>query len=200
VSEQLRQLAIGVAIVGAAWLGVLAGIGWLIEGGAASLIGTTGAWLLLALVVGVPALVLGARVRTRARCIGGARMVLHTRGNDDVEVAAWHEAGHVRLARRVGGSVSGAAVYPDGSGVTWLSLPRGATPAQQIAVDVAGEVASGTAAGCGSDHRYRDRVLAKLPSRDRANTSAEGYALARRECTRGALAPVARKLIDKGRY
>jgi Peptidase M50B-like len=199
VSTQLRQLAVGIVIVLAAWLAALAGLSWLIEGGAASLIGSAGAQLVLALVIGVPALVLGARVRTRARCIGGPRMILHTRGNDSWEVAAWHEAGHIRMAKRVGGTVSGAEIYPNGAGVTYLRLPRTATPVQQVAVDVSGEVGSGTAAGCDSDHRYMRQVLAKLPAADRPTTKAEGYRLARRECTRSALASTARTLIDKGR-
>jgi hypothetical protein len=184
-------------------LGGILGLSWLLDGGALTLsvaaFGPTGGAAVLVLVLGAVALHFGVRVHSRARLIGGERLIVHTRGNSSVEVAAWHEAGHKRMAKRVGGRVAYAAVFPDGSGVTQLSLPRGATPAQRIAVDVAGEVGSGTSDGCGPDHAWRDAVLAELPHGDRAATSAEGYQLARRECTPGALRRDAQRLIERGR-
>jgi hypothetical protein len=189
------DVALGVLLVGAAWLAVLGGIAWLLDGGAVALLGPT----VLAGLGGLAVLVLGLRVRERARYVGGPRMVLHTHGNDDREVAAWHEAGHVHTARHVRGKVTGAAIHPDGSGVTYLRLPRGATPIERVAVDVSGEVASGTADGCGSDHRYMRQVLASVPSSARGEVKAGGYALARRVCTRSALRSTATRLLERGR-
>jgi hypothetical protein len=188
------QVAVGVLVIGGLMLGAIHGALYLLGGGAVELLGPVPAAVVAA--VGVAFAVRSLQVR--ARYVGGTRMVLHTHGNDDAEVAAYHESAHALMARAAGGTVSHIEIHPDGSGVTRLSLPRGATVEQRVAVDVAGEVGSGTSAGCESDYRYMRQALATVPGRERAAAKAAGYALARDTCTPAALRPVAQRLLKKG--
>lgn len=139
----------------------------------------TAGWGLLGIAV-VGLIVAWYRPRSRMR----GRMVAVRTGNSDCRVAARHEAGHYAVAQAVGGRVRGAAIYPDGSGVTMLKLPRRISPSKDVAVDVAGHVASGTSSGCdgfdGSDFDQMRKVLAKLPKGERDAVQAEGYRIAGR--------------------
>ena len=143
-------------------------------------------------LVGIAVVVLAvAWSRPSSRMCG--RTVAVRTGNSSCKVAAWHEAGHFATAKAVGGRVRGAAVFPDGSGVTVLKLPRRVTAAQDVAVDVAGHVASDTASGCdgfeGSDFDQMRDVLAGLPKDQRDAVKAQGYRIAERVC-HGLFSPV----------
>jgi hypothetical protein len=87
--------------------------------------------------------------------------------------------------------------------VTWLDIPAHLTPAQRIAIDVSGEVAAGTKAGCGSDQEYMRQALAQLPKHERAAAKRAGYALARGTVGGwifdGGVSSTADKLMKKGR-
>lgn len=124
---------------------------------------------------------------------GAYRMAVHTHGGHGTWTAAKHEAGHYHQARAVGGSSSSAQIFPDGSGVTWVDVPRSAGPAAAIAVCVAGAVAAGTRQGCdygkGSDFHEVRRILKELPRSDRRAVEREGWARARRDCN-GLFSPV----------
>jgi hypothetical protein len=194
-TRELAVLAAGVAVIGGVMLTAINGALWFLTGGAVTLLGPT---VVGVLVVGAAGWALLA-ARSRARYIGGPRMIVHTRGNSDREVAAWHEAGHVAMTRAVGGKVKAVAIHNDGSGYTSLRLPRGIEPAARVAVDVSGEVGSGTSAGCSSDHSYMRSLLRTLPAGERAGVKAAGYALARATCTRAALGSTAQRLIERGR-
>lgn len=141
----------------------------------------TAGWGLLGIAVGV---LVFAWTRPSSRMCG--RTVAVRTGNSNCRVAARHEAGHYAVAQAVGGRVRGAAIYPDGSGVTVLRLPRRISPAKDVAVDVAGHVASGTSSGCdgfdGSDFDQMRDVLATLPKSQRDAVQAEGYRIAERVC------------------
>jgi hypothetical protein len=133
----------------------------------------------VALVVAMVAVFLLAR-KGSLPAAGYRRITIHTHGGHGLRVAARHEAGHVLMAKAVGARVHSAEIHPDGSGRTRLDIPVGIEPKKRIAIDVAGEVASGTSAGCGSDHGYRDALLATLPASARGGEKRGGYALARR--------------------
>lgn len=156
----------------------------------------------------IPALVLAAAVVCLGRrfvFVGRThRMAIHTHGGHGTWTAAKHEAGHYHTAFAVGGHASSAQIFPDGSGVTWVDVPCKAGPAAAVAVAVAGQVASGTKAGCdygpGSDFHYKRQILRSLPAADRSRVEREGYALATRAC-KGLFSPVpslARRIYRNG--
>lgn len=117
--------------------------------------------------------------------------------------AATHEGGHCALVKAAGGTVLDARIYPDGSGYTRFRMPSKATVVDQLAVDVAGEVAAGTSRGCESDHAYRDALLATLPSSERAAAKKAGYDRASNVVkgffTDGGVSHTARRLMERGR-
>lgn len=151
----------------------------------------------------VAGLAVVARARTFAATVGGRKMAVRTGPGHGTRVAARHEGGHVAVTRAVGGRVTGARIYPDGSGVTWLRLPRGASVVDQVAVDVAGEVAANTSFGCGSDQAYMRAALAQLPPGERAAAKRAGYARARGVVdgwfSDGGVSRTAAKLLRDGR-
>ncbi|MDN5855460.1 MAG: hypothetical protein L0K86_21975 [Actinomycetia bacterium] len=121
------------------------------------------------------------------------RMAVHTHGGHGTRLAARHEAGHYHVGHKVGGRVSGAKIYPDGSGITWVDVPCSAGPAAAVAVAVAGQVAAGTKKGCdgfkGSDFDFKRQILRSLPADQRATVERAGYQIARRHCN-GLFSPV----------
>lgn len=159
--------------------------------------------LLVAAVVLVGVVVLGGGVYiSRAKTY---RMAVHTHGGHGTRLAARHEAGHYHVGRQVGGHVSGAEIFPDGSGVTYVDIPYKAGAAAAVAVAVAGQVAAGTSKGCdgfkGSDFDFKRTILRSLPADQRAAVEREGYALARRHCN-GLFSPVpgiANRIYKDGR-
>ena len=118
-------------------------------------------------------------------------------------MAARHEGGHVAVGRAVGGEVLGAQIFPDGSGVTYVRLPRSATAVQEIAVCVAGEVAAGTSTGCQGDQADVATVLATLPPGQRAGARRAGYAQAAAVLggffSDGGASAAAARLLERGR-
>jgi hypothetical protein len=155
----------------------------------------------------IPAVVVGIAVALvvadrQTRYIGGRRIEARTGPGHGTRFAARHEGGHIAVTRAVGGRVHSAQLFPDGSGVTYLTLPRGATVAEQVAVDVAGSVATGSSWGCSSDFDYMRQALATLPPAERSAAKSEGYAIARRTCngflSDGGVGASARKLYEDG--
>jgi hypothetical protein len=112
--------------------------------------------------------------------IGGKRVSVKTGPGHGTWTAARHEAGHYLVAQRLGARVTGAEIFPDGSGVTHLRMPRNATVEEHVAVDVAGHVGAGTTAGCDSDFSYMRQELKGVPYSQRAAKKRAGYALARK--------------------
>lgn len=103
-------------------------------------------------------------------------VMFRTEGQFSRQLVADHEGGHAALIKAGGGTVTEAVIYPDGSGGhTKGRLPKEATIIDHLAVDVAGEVATGTSRGCGSDHAYRDALLAQLPANERGRAKQGGY-------------------------
>lgn len=154
--------------------------------------GLVTAGIALLVIAGAALVVAWARPRSR---MCGRVVAVHTHASGDGEqwITARHEAGHYHVTRAVGGKARGAVVFPDGSGVTLVKLPRKVTKAQDIAVDVAGHVAAGTSRGCdgfaGSDFDQMRQVLATVPPGERAALKAKGYAIARRH-VHGLFSPV----------
>lgn len=134
--------------------------------------------------------------------VGGRMIAVHTHGGHGTKLAARHEAGHYHVALKVGAKVHGAEIYPDGSGVTWVQMPRGASVVDEIAVDVAGHVAAGTTAGCdgfhGSDFDQVRRQQRRLPSRERAAAKQAGYAKSRQLVRRSPIKRTERRLLKHG--
>jgi hypothetical protein len=142
---------------------------------------------------------------------GMRRVAVRTHGGHGTRTAARHEAGHRRMAKANGWRVESTEIFPDGSGVTWMYIPKDAPVEQLVAVDVAGGIAAGTWAGCSSDLAHLREDLGRLPGgfifdgpvRDAAKRS--GYALARKHVGSGWLsanAAVRRdadELLRKGR-
>jgi hypothetical protein len=129
-------------------------------------------------------------------------MAVRTHPGHEVKIAARHEGGHAALVKAVGGRVHSVAIYPDGSGITWYSLPRNASVVDQVAVTVAGEVAAGTKSGCSSDQAHMRAELAQLPSSERGAAQRAGYAKARSVTggffSDGGVSSTASELLKKG--
>ena len=75
---------------------------------------------------------------------GMRRVAVRTHGGHGTRTAARHEAGHRRMAKANGWRVESTEIFPDGSGVTWMYIPKDAPVEQLVAVDVAGGIAAGT--------------------------------------------------------
>ena len=142
---------------------------------------------------------------------GMRRVAVRTHGGHGTKTAARHEAGHRRMAKANGWKVESTEIFPDGSGVTWIHIPKDAPVEQLVAIDVAGGVAAGTWAGCSSDMAHLRKDLGRLPGgwifdgpvRDKAKRA--GYALARKAVGGGwlfdnaAVRKDADELLKKGR-
>lgn len=155
-----------------------------------------------------------ARPAGAGRAVAGRgmrRVAVRTHGGHGTKTAARHEAGHRRMAKANGWRVESTHIYPDGSGVTWMYIPKDAPVEQLVAVDVAGGIAAGTWSGCSSDLAHLRNDLGRLPGgfifdgpeRDAAKRS--GYALARKHVGSGwlsdnaAVRKDADELLKKGR-
>jgi hypothetical protein len=151
-----------------------------------------------------------ARPRAAAAGRGMRRVAVRTPGGHGTKTAARHEAGHRRMAKANGWKVESTEIFPDGSGVTWIHIPKDAPVEQLVAVDVAGGIAAGTCAGCSSDMADLRKDLARLPGgwvfdgpvRDKAKRA--GYALARKHVggwlfDNAAVSKDAAELLRKGR-
>lgn len=148
-------------------------------------------------------LLFGAAVMWAANSGPGRVRTVHISSGHGPRVAAIHEGGHAAVAKAVGGRVEHAWIRPDGSGMCRVRLPETATAADWIAVNVAGEVASGTRAGCHGDQAAMREELAALPPGERAAAKAAGYATARRVLRGwgdGGAAKVADALMRDGVY
>jgi hypothetical protein len=151
------------------------------------------------------------RGRRRVAGRGARRVAVRTPGGHGTKLAAWHEAGHRRMAKANGWRVESTHIFPDGSGVTWIHIPDDAPVEQLVAVDVAGGIAASTWSGCSSDMAHLRKDLARLPGgwlfdgpvRDKAKRA--GYALARKTVGSGwlfdnaAVKRDAAELLEKGR-
>jgi hypothetical protein len=123
----------------------------------------------------------GSKSASPARAMSGTRRIeIHTHGGHGTRTAARHEAGHRRMAKALGWKVHSAEIFPDGSGVTRLDVPKNAPVEHHVAIDVSGGIAAGTWAGCSSDLKYVREDLRRVPARDRARVRRAGYALARK--------------------
>lgn len=154
----------------------------------------------VAVLIGV--VLVGVLLRPILRTAGGRAMVVRTHGGHGTKLAATHEGGHVALVKAAGGRVLDARIYPDGSGITRFKLPADVPIADVIAIDVAGEVASGTRAGCDSDQGYMRAALATLPPGERNAARKAGYARASGVVngffTDGGVSTTAEKLLRDG--
>lgn len=152
----------------------------------------------------VTAACVAVKVHGFARTIGGRKMVVRTHAGHGTTLAARHEGGHIALAKAAGGRVTGAYIYPDGSGVTYIKMPASASIVDHIAVDVAGEVAAGTNWGCESDQAYMRAALASLPAGERSAAKKAGYARASNVVngffSDGGVSSAAERLLRDGRY
>lgn len=131
------------------------------------------------------------------------RVEIRTEGGHGTKTAARHEGGHRRYAKARGWHVHYTQINPDGSGVTVVDIPRGATPAERVGMAVSGRVAAGTARGCGSDHAYRDQVLSSVRRSERSKVNRTGESMASRTVGGwifdGGVGSDAAKLLRKGR-
>lgn len=125
-----------------------------------------------------------------------------------VRDAARHEGGHAATIRAVGGHVSEARVFPDGSGYVSGSIPRGggtrAWVVREVATSLAGGMREGvdpwTAPQCRSDRKMASYHLGLLPGDERDAARAEATALARQTMNGSFANTVERRLLAKGRY
>lgn len=131
---------------------------------------------------------------------------VHTHGGHGTRHAAKHEAGHRKVARALGMRLGRSCIYPDGSGWTDVHVPAGAPPEHDVALSVAGRLASGTSKGCGgplwladkgSDNWHVRRVLNGQPRDRRDATRTAGEQLARR-CLSGGVRAEADRLYRDG--
>lgn len=143
-----------------------------------------GVMLLLAAVAAWP--------RPKARSVIG-----HSHGGSR---SARHEAGHVAVARGLGGKVHSATLRANGSGWTEATLSR-EDPQAAVAFLAAGRLASGTRAGCASDDAHIAKVLREVPRRDRAQVRRAGEREARSilSSRSGEVRRVAVRLQKRGR-
>jgi len=117
----------------------------------------------------------------------GRTVTVHTAPNNARTVArrrriaADHEAGHVAVGRARRWKVVGASINDDGSGVTEFRSCGGRRydPRDDIAVSLAGGMAAGTQAGCGSDNAYAEAARDSYPADQRGAAWREGERRAR---------------------
>ncbi len=114
-----------------------------------------------------------------------------------------HEVAHADKGFQFGGTTTRGAVYPDGSGFVEVRLPRGATVAQDVAVDMAGSYGEGRSFWS-NPHAWGDRAnaaarVAHLSPDEQRRTyrQAEGMAHPR---LFGSAGHVRRALERTGRY
>lgn len=93
--------------------------------------------------------------------------------------SARHEAGHVVVARGLGGRVRSATLEPDGRGFVDATLP-GDDPQSAVAFLVAGQLAAGTRRGAGDDEAAIARELRRVPRSERADVRRAAEAQAAR--------------------
>ncbi len=101
--------------------------------------------------------------------------------------------------------VGHAEIHPDGSGWIEVDYSRHHTPAQRIAVSLAGGMAEGVGMGsrqCRGDQRNIDAELRRVPSKDRPAVMAEAKRLARTGRSResGTAKRISRSLQQRGTY
>jgi len=123
----------------------------------------------LVVVAGIVVL-LGALVARRA---GGGEPLAHIHAGEDALVER-HEAGHMRAARKLGGSPVRLDKY-----TVRAHLPSSAPVEHWIAFLHAGRVAAGTRAGCQGDES-NERMMARRYSDKPSKALRDGRALARR--------------------
>jgi hypothetical protein len=90
---------------------------------------------------------------------------------------AIHEGGHAVAAKRLGGKVISAKVYPDGSGLVQARMKD--NPENFIAFWYAGQYAMGSSRGAGHDNSSIRKELNKLPSNMRGQVHAAAKRKAR---------------------
>lgn len=137
------------------------------------------------------------------RALPSRGYVVHSSGGSRQEVAI-HEGGHVALIEDAGGTVVEAVIHPGGlGGYTRFTIPDDTPVESLIAIDVAGEVATGTSRGCRTDHNYMQQTLATLPSGERSRVKRAGYSRANSVIHGffgdGGVSRTANKLLRNGR-
>jgi hypothetical protein len=185
VLTALRDLALGIVVLGGVALGVYHGVVSVIDSGALPL------WPLLALLV-FPLLRMGPAARSAAG---------HSHG-DDLATVRRHEAGHVVAGRAVGGRIRSARVSRwSGSGWVDWDPPqwpiRDAAGAQaQLTFLMAGELAAGNSEGCGYDRASVEHFLRAVPAGQRGRVRSAASSHARRivSSRRAEIDRVARRL------
>jgi hypothetical protein len=116
-----------------------------------------------------------------------------------------HEVAHADKGAQFGGRTVEGRVYPDGSGYVDVRLPRRATVAQHVAVDMAGARGEG-ASFWTSPHARGDRAnaasrVAHLPDAERTQVYREAERLASpRWWISGSASSVQRALRTTGEY
>lgn len=122
------------------------------------------------------------------------------------EFVAKHEGGHAAALVALGGVVTKARAFADGSGYCEGKLPCRPSLFQAVVDDVqfsvGGEVAVNSTSGCDFDHRLRDTALAMLRPDQRPMARTAGYAGARRAQSTHAHVQraVANALVKNGSY
>lgn len=148
-------------------------------------------WLLVVLVP------LALLLFDRPGTASAGRMVTGHAHGGRPSVVARHEAGHVAVARALGGSRIHA--WSNGrEGATSVRHHKGV--AGSVAFSLGGRYAAG-GAGCSADNADVRRVLREVPSKDRARVRREGERIARRAVSarRGQIKRDAATLLRKGR-
>lgn len=149
------------------------------------------------------ALAAGVVLRLYATLRGpaGSARVAHGHGEDRRSTAE-HEAGHVVLAQAVGCRDVSARIMSSTTGYTSYWTPDGFSVRDDVAISIAGEYASGSSAGCGSDRASARKALGSVPWSARGRERDKGQSYARRilSSRRAEVQRIADRLERTGRY
>lgn len=143
------------------------------------------------------ALVLGAGMLWWAR--RARRAVTGHTHVGPVSLSARHEAGHMAAARYVGGEVTSARLYRDGSGLVQARVPD--NPRAVVTFLLAGAAAAGTDRGAEFDQAAIQEVLDRVPAAERGRVLRKARADTDRIVSAGAeeIARNAALLQERGR-
>jgi hypothetical protein len=138
-------------------------------------------WIITPVVV-VAVLAAGVLLVGRSVSVASRTQTVHVHGSDWAD-AARHEAGHAGVARKVGGRVTEGVIRQDGTGYVVVVHKRSATPADYVAVSLAGGYREGVdpwhAAQCSGDRKNIAAVMGSVPWGERAAVRAEAVRIGR---------------------